>query len=315
MSEFPLQLFPISSSGNPIFESGISTGISGSRGVDIVSPNLCNQSSWYQQAVQVVPASPDTLVLDTGNTYKDSNDTTVWINPTLITSQENRILMADGSFKKRIDFKPIFKEKGSVIADSSVSSIDYLNAKVTFTYAPTGTITFEGWKVSTEDRFKFIVSPPSGKKIFISNSEIQFSLDANMGSKNQVFRFEVLIGAFGAVAFKDIPLDLGLYSDTNYNQFAFHPTEPDPFKKHMGARQDYFRPEDFEGISNVGKNLVPDWGGKGYQSVEFPFNYLQGIPLDFSVASGCRVYCLDTGDISKGALAGSYATFTLYTIF
>lgn len=304
--------------GVDIIEMDKRRGSPGTRSIDIVSPDLCIQSSWFQQATVLTGST----LTDSGNHLLfTGNIAHVWINPTACNAQESRYLQQDGTFKNRAAYRTVFKEDGAVIPDSDVdwSAFNYGDTgtpSVTFKTSKTGAVTIDAYRVLKTDRFFYIVQPPEGIEMLIAYAEIQFSLDVNIESNKHWMRFEVLIGSMGATEFHNIPRDEKLWDKTYYDIFAYHPGDKPLLEKHLGSRQDYFTTRDFEAISNVGKSTIKAWGGRDYETIEFPFNYMSGIPICRDSKAGMRVYTIDStdqGGDSGGPIPGTTATFTLYT--
>lgn len=315
MSLFEGLLLPkLNKEGAQVTEQTYRSGSTNSRAIDIISPDLCNQCSWWQQSSQVTR----TLTTADNLTYTSPEASDVWIDAVCINAQEGRYLMPDGTFKYRADFKAEFTEGDVPIDFSDIESINFgktTTPSVTFNTSKSGVVKFVGSKVAKTDRFLFIVAPKENVEIVIEHAEIQYAVNVI----HKPVRFEILIGAFGATPVKDIPLDTGLWDTTYYDTFAYHPN-PDitePLQKHLGSRQDYLRQKDFEELSNVGKNTIPAWGDRNWAVLEFPFNYSSSIPLDGNSLVGMRFYGVDVpGESpSTGAFTGNFASITLYTLW
>lgn len=325
MSNNRFQLLPTNTEGQPVFESTPRRGISNTRAIDIYSPDLCDQTTWYQQttpANYVLTPSPDRKTW-----FAQNHDGHVWFDVMSCTMQEGRLIMPDSSFRQRSDFYPVFKHNGEPVSWTDIASVDYHNKTVTFNTPKEHNILFEGHKVDKAQHLEFIVAPSYGMEIFVAYAEIQFSLDMDLDSMNKAVRLEILSGLGNMltknppdpypIPFHMIPFEHGKRSNVIYDIFAYlgvYKHAPNNlFSYHIGTRQDYYRTQDFENHSNVGKNIIPPWGGRDYSTIEFPFTYLSGIPLKGSQFLGIRLMTIDTGPGSEGPLSGKTGTVSFYT--
>lgn len=328
MSDTRFQLLPMNAEGKPIFEMGPRRGSANTRAIDIYSPDLCDQTTWYQQTTEaqyvLQPEGSSMKVWSAGSAHNGH----VWFNVNACTMQEGRLLMKDGTFRYRRDFFPVLSYNGSPIPWSDIESIDYTNKRVTFkTAKPDHPVAFAGAKVDKNQFLEFCISPPYGIEIFLAYAEIQFSLDVDFSNRGGV-RFEILSGLGHMltknppepypIPFYAIPMEHGLYDHTIYDIYSrlgvYEHAPNNLFVHHVGTRQDYYRTHDFEVHSNVGKNVIPKWGGRDYETIEFPFNYLSGIPLKGSQFFGVRVGTIDSGNpADMGPLPGSTGTVSFYT--
>lgn len=301
----PLQLARLDPEGNIMTSGQARKFETGARTLEVTTPNLCDQTTWYQQAepfesltvTSLSPTEKKVVFLQPS----------VLVDPMTINAQEGRILMADGSFDWRESFKITAKENGFDVTND-IESIDYQNAIITFKAAKLGIVTVSGYAVKKSDPFMFVIQITDqtvGFNIFeVINSEIQFSTDIQFSQ--HAIRFEVL--SSGPYMLKDMPYDTTVMGTTAYKSMATH-----PLAGHFGTRRDYLSWKDFEAVSNVGKNIILPWAGKGITSIEFPMPFLASFTLEKAQGSGLRIFCIgQNGGTGSGPLEGTYGTLTVY---
>jgi hypothetical protein len=315
MAEILGQTHPnLDADGNMFVDVTTRKGTGTSQGYDVILPNLCDQTTWYQQATK----DTGTVCGNQLSNYKfedSANPTHVWIDPSKIVASEDHILLRDGTRAAYIDYRPSFTTDtggdNTPISWEDVAEIDYANRQVTFKTDRNGqNIKFTGYRVTTADHFEFLMQPGVGMTHTIEYAELQFSHDVDLDylNKKQYLRMEVLIGAFTATSFESISFD------TKYWETAAY--DANGGAQGLADRKTYTHPYDFESLGNQGTGEIPDWGGKGHTSLVFPFNYVQGVPLAKSSKMGLRISIVDTTDMfgagSAGPLTGTFATATLY---
>jgi len=282
-------------------------GMSGSNGLDFLTPNICDQTTWYQQAT----LSEDVTLSEISSTvFRDNANTThVWINPFKLAGRDYRLLWLDGTFKSLLDFRPEFTANDTPVAWTDIANVNFLTREVTFRTSKSGqTIKFTGFKVLSTSHFQFLLVPPATKIYEVSYVECQFSPDIGFEQLKQFLRFEVLIGAFSQTPFTDLDFDTRFWDETCFMANGG--------SQGLAFRQSFTDPYAYESVGNRGVGSIPDWGGKGHTSLVFPFNYGQSVNLKSSALMGLRLHVIDSVDAlgtdSSGALQGTFATTTFY---
>jgi len=153
----------------------------GSR-LDVISPNWCDETTWYGSAEQV---SDETLT-DSGDQTTFNSANQKWIDVTHGKLTGERTL--------RAVYKPVIKVAGVEKAENSPGqsdgdyTINYQNGTVTFNSSQTGAATATYHK-SNGSQWK--VTPAAGKVIRLSSVEVQFSGDIEL---TDTVLFQILVG-------------------------------------------------------------------------------------------------------------------------
>jgi len=300
----PFFLQHLDADGNLMVSSQIRKFEPGALTIEIVSPNLCDQSTWYQQATGFTDVE-FTRISDTEFQHPDTDS--VLIDPYKVNAQEGRLIERDGSLSWRGKYRITLKENALIDITDDVVDIDFETGIITIDPPRQGTVTVSAHKVSKASRFEFIVQIPQGFTLLdVAYAELQLSLDIDFETSGHGLRFEAV--SSGPYPFHALPLELGAFDTAFYQSVAVHPQ-----LGHLGLRRDYWGWADFEAISNVGKNVIPPWGNKTFPTIEFPLNYLAGSGFKASEAVGIRLYTIGKYKHSGvGPLGGNYGSLTLY---
>ena len=257
-----------SGQGNLIFEQGIFTGASTSRGVSLVTPDLGDRTTWYQKSVQV---SDETLT-DSGDGLTFTSAHPHWINiySLKVTYTHKQIPKRDGTFGKHADWAITIKVDGSTVTTGF--TINYPAGTVTFNSSKSGsTITATYWhNDGVTHPSEWLLVPGTGKKLVVEHAELQFSSGMAV---NDTIRFEIWAGANLATygSFPDYLFEAG------YGQM----------------RADYRDANDLINTANLGQGEIPKFGSLTKNVTVIPFNYLQAFCLNSTQGAIFRVLLLN----------------------
>jgi hypothetical protein len=152
--------------GASVKPSGLSDGT-------LVTHDLCDKTTWYQQSTEHTGVA---LSLDSGTTYKNSSHTH-WIDLT-----HGKLYGEDSLSDQK---EPKVYDNGVEV--TSGFSINYADGSVTFDSTPTGPVTADFWKAGSS---LFTVTPDSGKVLALEHAELQFSEDVVMSA---AINFEIWV--------------------------------------------------------------------------------------------------------------------------
>jgi hypothetical protein len=256
-----------SSMGNIIFEPGIFTGPSGSKGISLVTPDLSDRTTWYQKSVQV---SDETLT-DSGDGLTFTSAHPHWINiySLKVTYTHKQIPKRDGTFGKHADWAITIKVDGSTVTTGF--TINYPAGTVTFNSSKSGTITATYWhNDGVTHPSEWLLVPGTGKKLVVEHAELQFSSGMTI---NDTIRFEIWAGANLATygSFPDYLFEAG------YGQM----------------RADYRNANDLINTANLGQGEIPKFGALTKNVTVIPFNYLQAFCLNSTQGAIFRVLLIN----------------------
>lgn len=151
MSNVPLR----DTKGRPIYApvkpSGLSDGT-------LVTHDLCDKTTWYQQSTEHTGISLSNI---SGNTYGNVSHTH-WIDLT-----HGKLYGEDDLIDKK---EPKIYLDG--VEQNSGFTIDYSLGQVTFDNAPSGVVTADFWKAGSS---LFTIIPSVGKVLALEHAELQFS--------------------------------------------------------------------------------------------------------------------------------------------
>jgi hypothetical protein len=270
---------------NPIWAS---TPPCGSR-IDILSPNWCDKTTWYDSSVQVVD-----------EVYTDSGDQLTY-NPA--TSREYVDVMhgkITGERTLRATHAPVVKvddveqtENSPGLTDNDYT-VDYSNGNVTFNAAQGGSAVIKvTYSYVVDSVFK--VKPTAGKMLRITQTEVQFSEDIAINDT-------VLFQAYGLV-----------------EVFAPHLT-PTPYpagtKIPLGDPTVYQTMMDFINEASLSYPAIPALGGAGWRATSQPVHvfrwpYAERGTLDLEDSKGMEIRISLENNTSFG---GATAVATLYGV-
>lgn len=254
-------------------------------GATIVTHSFSDKSSWFGGSVQVVN---DTLVLDSGNTFKSTNGKTHWIDMThgRCYDEDNLMLQNANKWALKVYVDGVLKQENlqyvAVEGDAASTlikdyTVDYTSGKITFNQSQSGVITAD---YSYATNSYFIIKPKAGKILSIKVAEVQFSANTVLQAP---FCFEV-------------------WATINHPQAGVI-TVPVP-----GTKVVYKNFKDFISACNQGQGIIPKVGGVLTQDVHvFPFDYARPKPIKASQNVEIRVYCMN-----HLPTLGEFATATFY---
>jgi len=263
-SSVHLENVKTSGQGNLIFEQGIFTGASTSRGVSLVTPDLGDRTTWYQKSSQV---TNETLT-DSGDGLTFTSAHPHWINiySLKVTYTHKQIPKRDGTFGKHADWAITIKVDGSTVTTGF--TINYPAGTVTFNSSKSGsTITATYWhNDGVTHPSEWLLVPGTGKKLVVEHAELQFSSGMAV---NDTIRFEIWAGANLATygSFPDYLFEAG------YGQM----------------RADYRDANDLINTANLGQGEIPKFGSLTKNVTVIPFNYLQAFCLSSAQGAIFRV--------------------------
>lgn len=240
-------------------------------GLVIVTYNWCDRCTWYQSSTRETGA---TLTLKSGTTYESGNAN--WID--LTHGRLYREDMVSAPYLPKIYDNGVQKTERAPFADSGGDfTIDYAAGEVTFAEAPTGPVTAD---FSYESGSLFIVSPTAGKRLWVEDSEVQFSTD------------------------------IDLKDTVHFQAWAYNPADL-PNKVPVTAKTTYKTAGDFVDEARGAYPQVPAFGGSSRGLTQphlvFPFKYLQLKELFYSMGLEIRVWLENDNEFG-----GERATATFY---
>lgn len=282
MSIQPGMVFqPMSAGGNPLVETSIYTGPSGSRSVSMVTPDLADRTSWYQKSVQII----EETLTDSGDGLTFNSAHPWWVNVYgRLTYTHKQIPKRDGSFGKHADWAVIVKVDD--VVQTSGYTINFVDGKVVFASSKSGSVVKATyWHTDgVSHPSEWLLVPASGKKYIVEHVEIQVTTDVAITSP---IRFEIWAGANLATygTFPDYLFEAG------YGQM----------------RADYRSVRDLVNAANKGQGVIPKLGEMEHEIVVIPFEYVQAFTLDSAYGTCFRMWILN--DIP---LSGELVTATFY---
>lgn len=241
-------------------------------GLVVVTYNWCDKRTWYQSSLRKTGQS---LTLKSGTTYESGFAN--WIDLThgrlyredLVSAPYLPVIYDNGT--PQTERAPFADSGGDVV-------IDYKTGEVTFAEAPTGPVTAD---FSHENGSMFIIQPLEGKRLWVEESEVQFSVDIDI-------------------------------KDTiHFQAWAYNPADL-PNKMPVTSKTTYKTAGDFVDEARGAYPQVPAFGGSSGRGLTqahlvFPFKYLQLKELFYSMGLEIRVWLDD--NIEFG---GERATATFY---
>ena len=266
-----------SNTGAFIFETGITTGKAGSRGISLVTPDLSDRTTWYQKSVQVV----DETLTDSGNGLTFTSAHAHWVNiySLKLTYTHKQIPKRDGTFGKHSDWAIVVKVNGAAV--TSGFTINYAAGTVIFNSSQSGnTITCTYWHNDVAHPSEWLLTPGTGKKYIVEHAELQMSCGITV---NDALRFEIWAGA-----------GLGTYG--SFPDYLFE-------AGYGQMRADYRGANDIINAANLGQGSVPIFGGLTKEVIVIPFSYLQAFTLDSAVGAIFRVVLVNDIPYSDADIA------------
>jgi hypothetical protein len=241
-------------------------------GLVVVTYNWCDRCTWYQGSTR---KTGQALTLDSGTTYESGFQN--WIDLTHGRLYREDLVSADYLVKVYDDGVELTER--TPFADSGGDYVvDYKTGKVTLAQAPSGAVTAD---FSHENGSLFTISPSEGKRLWVEESEVQFSSDIDI-------------------------------KDTiHFQAWAYNPDDL-PNKIPVTSKTTYKTAGDFVDEARGTYPQVPSFGGSSGRGLAqahlvFPFKYLQLKELFYSLGLEIRIWLED--DIEFG---GERATATFY---
>lgn len=272
-----------SNTGAFIFETGITTGKIGSRGMSLVTPDLSDRTTWYQKSVQVV----DETLTDSGDglTFTSAHAHWININSLKLTYTHKQIPKRDGTFGRHSDWAIAVKVNGTAV--TSGFTINYAAGTVVFNSSQSGnTVICTYWhNDGVVHPSEWLLTPGTGKKYIVEHAELQMSCGL---VANDTLRFEIWAGA-----------GLGTYG--SFPDYLFE-------AGYGQMRADYRGAHDIINAANLGQGSIPIFGGLTKEVIVIPFSYLQAFTLDSAVGAVFRVVLVNDLPYS----AADIATGTFY---
>lgn len=178
---------PRSSDGKPLFQLDY---LEGSR-VTIISPNWCDRRTWYYNSVRV---NNEIFSSSNGWVTYDSEDSHAWVDVTHGRLTGERALR--GSYAPIVKVNDVTKTENAPGTSNGDFEIDYLTGKVTFNSAlqPTDVVKVSYSYVSGSE---WAVKPDPGKKLRITEVEVQFGKDVDI-KDTTVFQLYVAGQPYGS---------------------------------------------------------------------------------------------------------------------
>ena len=156
------------SRGNPVVVAALPEG---SR-LNLPSQNFCDRTTWFSKSIRrlgvAMLSTPDPLVFKLQT-------------PTVLVDVHHGKITAER--RLRADHGAIVYDNGAALDEDLLGStshdvvIDYLTGEVTFQTAPIGPVTIDYSEVTTSEWY---ITPDPGKKIRLTEVELQFSRDSVM---------------------------------------------------------------------------------------------------------------------------------------
>lgn len=241
-------------------------------GLVVVTYNWCDKCTWYQGSTRKTGHS---LTQDTGLVYK--SDIANWIDLTHGRLYREDLVSAN-YLVKVYDGTTELTERAPFATSGGDYVVDYTTGKVTLAQAPSGAVTAD---FSHENGSLFIIAPTEGKRLWVEDSEVQFSTDIDI-------------------------------KDTiHFQAWAYNPADL-PNKIAVTAKTTYKTAGDFVDEARGAYPQVPAFGGSSGRGLSqphlvFPFKYLQLKELFYSQGLEIRIWL--ENDTEFG---GERATATFY---
>lgn len=238
----------------------------------LVTYNWCDRCTWYQGSTR---KTGQTLTLDSGTTYK--SDISSWIDLTHGRIYREDLVAADYLVKVYDDGVELTQR--TPFTDSGGDyTVDYENGKVTLASTPTGPVTAD---FSHENGSLFTLAPTEGKRLWVEESEVQFS--TNVDLKDTV----------------------------HFQAFATNPYDPEGPKIPITSKTTYKTAGDYVDEARGAYPIISAFGGStrglSQSHIIFPFKYIQLKELLYSYGLEIRIWL--ENDIEFG---GERATGTFY---
>lgn len=172
--------------GTPLVDLSLRRGIEGEDGFTIVSPDLTDRTTWYQNSVRLT----DETLTDVGDglNFQAAEGKRHWVNiySNKLTVDHNKVLLKDGTLGREEDFEVEVKVNSEVV--TSGFSIDYVNGKVTFDSSQSGNTVIASFNHNDlEGASNFIIRPTADYKFLVEHVEIQFSKNLNFNNASIIF--------------------------------------------------------------------------------------------------------------------------------
>jgi len=240
-------------------------------GVVIVTYNWCDKCTWYQGSTR---KTGQALTLDSGTTYESGFAN--WIDLTHGRLYREDLVSADYLVKVYDDGVELTPREPFATSGGDYT-VDYENGKVTLAAAPSGAVTAD---FSHENGSLFTIAPLEGKRLWVEESEVQFSSDIDI-------------------------------KDTiHFQAWAYNPADL-PNKVPVTEKTTYKTAGDFVDEARGTYPQVPAFGGStrglSQPHLVFPFKYLQLKELFYSLGLEIRIWL--ENDTEFG---GERATATFY---
>jgi len=240
-------------------------------GVVIVTYNWCDKCTWYQGSTR---KTGQALTLDSGTTYESGFAN--WIDLTHGRLYREDLVSADYLVKVYDDGVELTPREPFATSGGDYT-VDYENGKVTLAAAPSGAVTAD---FSHENGSLFTITPLEGKRLWVEESEVQFSSDIDI-------------------------------KDTiHFQAWAYNPADL-PNKVPVTEKTTYKTAGDFVDEARGTYPQVPAFGGStrglSQPHLVFPFKYLQLKELFYSLGLEIRIWL--ENDTEFG---GERATATFY---
>lgn len=236
-----------------------------------VTQNLCDKTTWWYSSERI----EGQLMADEGDGLIFGSGIANWIDLThgkvyredLISAGKTPVVYDNGVAKT--ERAPFATTGGDFI-------INYATGEVTFFSAPTGPVTAD---FNRENGSLWVLAPDEGKKIWVEDSEVQFSADVSI---NDTVHFQAW-----AYNPQDFPNKVPVTAKTTYKTAGDYVDE---------ARGVYPSIDAFGGTAR----------GLQHATYTFPFKYLQLKELFYSMGLEIRVWL--ENDVAFGGERGT-ATF------
>jgi len=242
-------------------------------GLVVVTYNWCDRSTWYQQSERKTGH-----LLTVKNNLIFESGISNWIDLT-----HGRIYREDlvaAPYEVKIYNDGVQLAERAPFADSGGDFVvDYRTGEVTFAEMPSGPVTAD---FSHENGSLFTIKPSEGKRLWIEDSEVQFSTDIDI-------------------------------KDTiHFQAFAYNPQGPPVPKIPVSLPTTYKTAGDFVDEARGAYPQVPAFGGNSGRGLSqphlvFPFKYLQLKELFYSYGLEIRVWLENDNEFG-----GERATATFY---
>ena len=240
-------------------------------GLVVVTYNWCDKCTWYQGSTR---KTGHALTLDTGLVYDSGIQN--WIDLTHGRLYREDLVSAD-YLVKVYDGATELTERTPFADSGGDYVVDYKTGKVTLAQAPSGAVTAD---FSHENGSLFTIAPTEGKRLWVEDSEVQFSTDIDL-------------------------------TDTiHFQAWAYNP-EDLPNKIAVTAKTTYKTAGDFVDEARGVYPQIPAFGGSSrgltQPTLNFPFKYMQLKELFYSQGLEIRVWLENDTEF-----AGERATATFY---